>query len=89
MSVGTLENICHKLDCNIVLSGDKDKPMSLSAAADLIAKHGQFSLSLKKWRKERIDLYGLKSTSAGTRIDAPGIIASTLAGYLGKKANLL
>ena len=87
MAVGTLEKICTKLDCNIVLGNGKDKPMSPSDAADLIAKHGQFSL--KRWRKERIAIFGLTSSSAGSKIDAPGIIASTLTGYLGKDASLL
>ena len=43
MAVGTLEKICSRLDCNIVLGDNKDKPMSLTVAAEELKASPQFS----------------------------------------------
>ena len=87
MAVGTIEKISAKHGVPINLGKEKDKPISLTDAATAITADMKFSLT--KWSKSRRELFGMKASSAGSRLPPVAIVSSALSGFLGKHANKL
>ena len=87
LSVKTVESIANKFNVNISLGDKKELPISATDAATKIKQHPQYVR--KTWMKARQDMFGLKASSAGSRLPDEGLISSALVGYLAKSANLL
>ena len=87
MAIGTIEKISAKHGVPINLGNEKDKPISLTDAATAITADLKFSLL--KWNKSRRELFGMKATSAGSKMPPVAIVSSALTGFLGKHANKL
>jgi len=88
LCVGTVEKICRKLSVTIILDAkEKQKPISLSEAADSIKLHDAFNHTT--WDKKRRELFGLGSRTTGKKQEDHALICSVLAGFLGKHAHQL
>ena len=83
----TAEKIGAHYGFTIKCGDEANAPISLTDVADLIINHKNYSRA--KVMKERQALYGMKASSAGSKMSEHAIVASLLAGHLGKLANKL
>ena len=84
MRCGDIEVIAEKIGVTVTL-GKEDDPISLTtAAAKIVAARG---FSRNDWQKERQKIYGMKASSAGSRLKDDAMVCCLLVGHLGKHAN--
>ena len=87
LSCKTAEKIAASYGCNIRCGEEPLAPISLTDVAALVVNDRGFSRS--KLMKSRQDLYGMKASSAGSKMTDEALVASLLAGHLGKMSQKL